>query len=104
MGMLPEWWQKGSRPMGSFGQYTQSNMFTNPTYEQQGKAGRLANALMNPSQQPQMQAQGMQQPMGMQGGVQPQNPAQYMANTQNTNLMLSPNQNMQNWASQYQGQ
>lgn len=93
MGMLPEWWQKGSRPMGSFGQYTQSNMFTNPTYEQQGKAGRLANALMNP--QPQMN------PMAMQGGM---NPQPYQASNQNTNLMMSPNPQMQNWASQYQGQ
>ena len=94
MGMLPEWWQKGSRPMGSFGQYTQSNMFTNPTYEQQGKAGRLANALMQP-QQPQMN------PMAMQGGM---NPQPYQASNQNTNLMMSPNPQMQNWASQYQGQ
>lgn len=101
MGMLPEWWQKGSRPMGSSGQYTQSNMFTNPTYEQQGKPGRLANALMNPSQQPQMQMQPQMNPMGMQGGM---NPQPYQAGIQNTNLMLNQNPNMQNWASQYQGQ
>ena len=101
MGMLPEWWQKGSRPMGSFGQYTQSNMFTNPTYEQQGKPSRLANALMNPSQQPQMQMQPQMNPMGMQGGM---NPQPYQASNQNTNLMMSPNPQMQNWASQYQGQ
>ena len=97
MGFLPEWWQKGSRPMGSFGQYTQSNMFTNPTYEQQGKPGRLANALMQPQAQPQMN------PMAMQGGMQPQVPGQYMASTQNTNLLLNPNPNMQNWNSQYTG-
>lgn len=87
MGMLPEWYQKASRPQGSFGQYTQSNMFTNPTYEQQGKPQQLANMLR------QMPQQGMQNPM---------QPQPYQANPNNS-LLLSPNQNMQNWNSQYQG-
>ena len=100
MGMLPEWWQTGSKPMGSSGQYTQNNMFTNPTYEQQGRAGRLANALMNPSQAPQMQQQAQMYPMAMHDGMG-QNPQQYQAGIQNTNLMMSPNPNMQNWNSQY---
>ena len=93
MGLLPEWYQKGERPMGSIGQFTQSNMFSNPTYEQQGKAGRLANALMQPQQgqmQPQMQT-------NMQPGAQP-----FMPN--NANMMMNQNPNMQNFGSQYQGQ
>ena len=93
MGLLPEWWQKGERPMGNNGQYTQSNMFTNPVYEQQGRAGRLAQALMKP-QQP------MQNPM------QPQSPMQqqpYQAGPQNQQL-LNQNPNMNNWGSQYGGQ
>lgn len=87
MGMLPEWWQKGERPMGSFGQYSQNNMFTNPTFEQQGKAGRLAAALMKPQQpmQPQMQP-----------GAQPMMP-------NNANMMMNQNPQMQNWNSQYGG-
>ena len=91
MGLLPEWWQKGERPMGSMGQFTQSNMFSNPTYEQQGKAGRLANALMQP-QQPSMQPS-----LNMQPGAQP-----FMPN--NANMMLNQNPNMQNFGNQYQGQ
>lgn len=88
MGMLPEWYQKGSRPQGSFGQYTQSNMFTNPSYEQQGKPQQLASMLR------QMPQQSMQNP------AQPQ---PYQAGITNNNLLLSPNQNMNNWSSQYGG-
>lgn len=91
MGLLPEWWQKGERPMGNVGQYTQNNMFTNPTYEQQGKAGRLAAALMKP-QQPMQQLQPNMQP-----GAQPMMP-------NNANMMLNQNIPMQNWGNQYQGQ
>lgn len=90
MGLLPEWFNKGERPMGSLGQYTQSNMFTNPTYEQQGKAGRLAQALMQPQQsQPQMQM-----------GINPMQPQPM--NMQQPNMMGSaPNQMTTNWNSQY---
>ena len=88
MGLLPEWWQKGERPMGSMGQYSQNNMFTNPTFEQQGKAGRLANALMQPQQNLQP---------NMQPGAQP-----FMPN--NANMMMNQNPQMQNWGNQYQGQ
>jgi len=86
MGMLPEWYQKGSRPEGSFGQYTQSNMFSNPTYEQQGKPQQLANMLRQMPRQP-----GMQNPM---------QPQPYQAGVNNS-LLLSPNPNMNNWNSQY---
>lgn len=99
MGLVPEWYNKGERPMGSMGQYTQSNMFSNPTYEQQGKAGRLANALMQPQQSMQNMQPNMQPQMqtNMQPGAQP-----FMPN--NANMMMNQNPNMQNWASQYQGQ
>lgn len=99
MGLLPEWWQKGERPMGSMGQFTQSNMFSNPTYEQQGKAGRLANALMQPQQPMQNMQPNMQPQMqtNMQPGAQP-----FMPN--NANMMLNQNPQMQNWGNQYQGQ
>lgn len=93
MGMLPEWYQKATRPQGSFGQYTQSNMFTNPMYEQQGKTQQLANMLR------QMPQQRMQNPM------QPNNVANpYQAGIDGQNLMLNPNNtNMSNWNSQYGG-
>lgn len=96
MGLVPEWFNKGERPAGSLGQYTQSNMFSNPTYEQQGKAGRLAQLLRNPNQ-PQM---SMQPNMGMQPGAQPmQLYPQY-----NNSMLMNPNDsNMTNWNSQYGG-
>ena len=98
MGMLPDWSIKGSRPMGSFGQYTQNNMFTNPSYEQQGKPQALANMLRQPQMQPPMQQQIQQNPMQAQpyqAGIQQQ---------QQPNLMGSaPNQMMNNWNSQYGG-
>lgn len=88
--LVPDWSQKGSRPQGSFGQYTQSNMFTNPTYEQQGKPQQLANMLR-------------QMPMqGMQNSMQPQ-PYQ-AAIQQQPNMISDPtNQMGQNWGSQYGG-
>ena len=88
--LLPDWSVKGSRPMGSFGQYTQSNMFTNPTYEQQGKPQQLANMLRQPQMQPQMPQ------------YNPMQPQPYQAAAQNTNMMGSGNpQPMQNWGNQY---
>ena len=87
MGLVPEWFNKGERPMGNVGQFTQTNMFTNPTYEQQPRAGRLAQALMNP--QPNMQ-------QNLQPGMNPMMP-------NNANMMLNQNPQMQNWNSQYQG-
>lgn len=85
MGLVPEWFNKGERPMGNLGQYGQSNMFTNPTYEQQSRMGRMAQMLRNP-QQPPMQ--------------QPQNPPM-----QQQGMLLNPqNQLMTNWNQQYQGQ
>jgi phage-related protein len=90
MGMLPDWSIKGSRPMGSFGQYTQNNMFTNPSYEQQGKPQALANMLRQPTMQQQVQPNPMQ-PQPYQAGI-----------TQQTNMMGGGNpQNIQNWNSQY---
>ena len=94
MGMLSDWSIKGSRPMGSFGQYTQNNMFTNPSYEQQGKPQALANMLRQPTMQQQIQPNPMQ-PQPYQAGIQQQ---------QQPNLMGSaPNQMMNNWNSQYGG-
>ena len=85
MGLVPEWFNKGERPMGNVGQYGQSNMFTNPTYEQQSRMGRMAQMLRNP-QQPSMQ--------------QPQNPPM-----QQPGMLMNPqNQLMTNWNQQYQGQ
>ena len=107
MGMLPDWSVKGSRPAGSFGQYTQNNMFTNPSYEQQGKPMQLANALR---QQPINQAPGMNPMQGQMGmpnfqqqiASNPMQPQPFQANTQNTNLMMGGNpQALQNWNSQY---
>jgi hypothetical protein len=101
MGLLPEWWQKGERPMGNNGQYTQSNMFTNPVYEQQSRMGRMAQMLRQPQQNMQ---QPMQQPM--QNPMQPQSPMQQQPNQagpQNQQL-LNQNPNMNNWGSQYGGQ
>ena len=87
MGLLPEWFNKGERPMGNVGQFGQSNMFTNPTYEQQSRMGRMAQMLRNPNQ-PQMQPQ---QPM--QGQQQPQD-----------GMLMNPNnQLMTNWNQQYGG-
>ena len=91
--LLPDWSVKGSRPAGSFGQYTQSNMFTNPTYEQQGKPQALANMLRQPQMQPQQVPQQFNpmQPQPYQAGIQ-----------QQTNMMGGGNpQAMQNWNSQY---
>ena len=91
--LLPDWSVKGSRPAGSFGQYTQSNMFTNPTYEQQGKPQALANMLRQPQMQPQMPQYNPMQPQPYQAGIQ-----------QQTNMMGGGNpQAMQNWNSQYGG-
>ena len=92
MGFLPEAWQKADRPMGNIGQYTQSNIFSNPTYEQQGKAGRLANALMGMGQNPQQPQQSLQPQMQM--GM---NPMQAQPNMMGS----APNQMMTNWNSQY---
>ena len=76
--------------MGSFGQYTQNNMFTNPSYEQQGKPQALANMLRQPTMQQQVQPNPMQ-PQPYQAGI-----------TQQTNMMGGGNpQNIQNWNSQY---
>lgn len=76
--------------MGSFGQYTQNNMFTNPSYEQQGKPQALANMLRQPTMQQQAQPNPMQ-PQPYQAGI-----------TQQTNMMGGGNpQNIQNWNSQY---
>ena len=105
MGLLPDWSIKGSRPQGSFGQYTQSNMFSNPSYEQQGKPQQLANMLMqHPANNMQGQQIGMSNMPNMQQQVA-QNPAQpmpYQASAQNTNMMGSGNaQPMQNWGNQY---
>lgn len=87
--LVPDWSVKGSRPQGSFGQYSQSNMFTNPSFEQQGKPQQLANMLR---QMPQQSVQNQYQ-------AQP-----YQASIQNQNLMLNPNDsNMMNWNSQYGG-
>lgn len=87
--LVPDWSVKGSRPQGSFGQYSQSNMFTNPSFEQQGKPQQLANMLR---QMPQQSVQNQYQ-------TQP-----YQASIQNQNLMLNPNDsNMMNWNSQYGG-
>lgn len=100
MGLLPDWSLKGSRPAGSFGQYTQSNMFTNPTYEQQGKPQQLANML----RQPQGQQQNMQAQFQPQTAMNPMQVNPYQAGIQNQNLMLNPNDsNMMNWNSQYGG-
>lgn len=87
--LLPDWSVKGSRPAGSFGQYTQNNIFTNPTYEQQGKPQQLANMLR---QQPKTAMQNPMQPMPYQAGVQ------------DNNMMGGGNpQALQNWNSQYGG-
>ena len=96
--LLPDWSVKGSRPAGSFGQYTQSNMFTNPTYEQQGKPQALANML----RQPQMQ-QPMQPNMQQQMYQNPMQPQPYQAGIQQQSNMMgsAPNQMMNNWNSQY---
>ena len=87
MGLVPEWFNKGERPMGNLGQFGQSNMFTNPTYEQQSRMGRMAQMLRQPNQmQPNMQ--------------QPQNPPM-----QQPGMLMNPqNQLMTNWNQQYQGQ
>ena len=110
MGLLPDWSIKGSRPQGSFGQYTQNNMFTNPSYEQQGKPQQLANALrqhpMNNMQgqqigmnnMPIQQIPNFQQPVAQ----NPMQPQPFQASNQNTNLMMGGNpQGIQNWNSQY---
>ena len=90
--LLPDWSVKGSRPMGSFGQYTQSNMFTNPTYEQQGKPQQLANMLRQPNTQVPQQFNPMQ-PQPYQAGIQQQ---------QQPGMLNNPlNQMGQNWGSQY---
>ena len=99
MGMLPDWSIKGSRPAGSFGQYTQNNMFTNPSYEQQGKPQALANMLrQQPMQQP------MQQPnFQQQIAPNPMQPQPYQAGIQPNMMGGGQPQNMQNWNSQYGG-
>lgn len=100
MGLLPDWSQKGLRPEGSFGQYTQSNMFTNPTYEQQGKPQQLANMLRQQSpNQMQQQVPGINPNQMYQNPMQPQ---AFQANPQNNNLIIGgDSQNLQNWNSQY---
>ena len=92
MGLLPEWYNKGDKPMGNLGQFTESNMFTNPTYEQQSRMGRMAQMLRNP-QQPQMPQQMQGQPMQGMQGQQPQD-----------GMLMNPqNQLMTNWNQQYGG-
>ena len=74
MGWLADWTQKSPPMMDGFGQRNQSNLFTNPNFEQQNKPNKLANMLMNPN------------------GMQP-----------NNSMLLNPNTTMQNWNSQYGG-
>ena len=99
MGLLPDWSQKGLRPQGSFGQYTQSNMFTNPTYEQQGRPQQLANALRQQSIGQPQQVPGINPNQMYQNPMQPQ---PFQANAQSNNLIIGGDpQAMQNWNSQY---